>query len=54
MHGVNPLAWATDVIGTLQAGWPASRLDELLLDVWAKTSRDRAVEPVAPLRAVAN
>jgi hypothetical protein len=30
MHGVNPLAWATDVISKLQAGWPRSRLDELL------------------------
>jgi transposase len=47
MHGVNPLAWATDVLGKLQAGWPESRLDELLPDAWAKTSRHEAVEPVA-------
>ncbi|WP_237245293.1 MULTISPECIES: transposase domain-containing protein [Sorangium] len=39
MHGVNPLAWATDVIGTLQAGWPRDRLDELLPDAWARSSR---------------
>ncbi|XXU52384.1 transposase [Sorangium sp. So ce1078] len=32
MHGVNPLVWATDVIGKLQAGWPRKRLDELLPD----------------------
>ncbi|MDC0685074.1 transposase domain-containing protein [Sorangium sp. wiwo2] len=39
MHGVNPLAWATDVIGKLQAGWPRDRLDELLPDAWATSSR---------------
>ncbi|AGP39443.1 IS66 family transposase [Sorangium cellulosum] len=38
MHGVNPLAWATDVIGKLQAGWPRERLDELLPDAWARAS----------------
>ena len=48
MHRVNPLAWATDVIGKLQAGWPESRLDELRPDAWAKMSRDEAVEPVGP------
>ena len=36
MHGVDPLAWATDVIRKLQDGWPRSRLDDLLPDVWAK------------------
>jgi transposase len=39
MHGVNPLAWATDVIGKLQAGWRRERLDELLPDAWARRSR---------------
>jgi transposase len=34
--GVNPLEWATDVLGKLQAGWPKSRLDELLPHVWVK------------------
>ncbi|XXT56513.1 IS66 family transposase [Sorangium sp. So ce590] len=38
MHGVNPLAWATEVIGKLQAGWPRERLDELLPDAWARAS----------------
>ncbi|XXS79417.1 IS66 family transposase [Sorangium sp. So ce176] len=37
MYGVNPLAWATDVIGKLQAGWPRERLDELLPDAWARS-----------------
>lgn len=36
MHNVNPLAWATDVITKLQAGWPRSRLDELLPHLWAR------------------
>ncbi|XXT45028.1 transposase domain-containing protein [Sorangium sp. So ce542] len=39
MHGANPLAWATDVIGRLQAGWPRERLDELLPDAWASSAR---------------
>ncbi|WP_437314546.1 IS66 family transposase [Sorangium sp. So ce385] len=39
MHGANPLAWATDVIGRLQAGWPRKRLDELLPDAWASSAR---------------
>lgn len=34
MHDVNPLAWASDVIGKLQDGWPANRIDELLPDAW--------------------
>jgi len=37
MHGVNPLAWATDVITKLQDGWPRSRLDELLPDRWGQS-----------------
>ncbi|WP_207213772.1 transposase domain-containing protein [Sorangium cellulosum] len=28
MHGVNPLAWASDVIDELQADWPRERLGE--------------------------
>ena len=36
MHGVNPLAWATDVIEKIQGGWPKDRLDELLPDRWGK------------------
>jgi hypothetical protein len=38
MHGVNPLAWATDLISKPQAGWPRERLDELLPDAWARAS----------------
>lgn len=34
MRGIDPLAWATDVIAKLQDGWPLSRLDELLPDRW--------------------
>jgi transposase len=47
IHGVNPLAWATDVIGKLQAGWPRSRLDELLPDAWAKCSPEDDATPDA-------
>lgn len=36
MHGVNTLAWATDVIQKLQDGWPKARIDELLPDAWVK------------------
>ena len=37
MNGIDPLAYVTDVIAKLQAGWPMARIDELLPDVWAKT-----------------
>lgn len=47
MHGVNPLAWATDVISKLQAGWTRSRLDELLPDAWAKRSPADGAAPDA-------
>jgi hypothetical protein len=47
MQGVNSLEWATDVIGKLQAGWPRSRLDELVPDVWAKRKREAASSPIA-------
>jgi transposase len=49
-HGVNPLAWATDVITKLQDGWPLSRLDELLPDRWVKpssTTDDQTTEATA-------
>lgn len=42
MHGVNPLAWATDVIEKLQAGWPKARLDELLPEAWAEARKQQA------------
>ncbi|MGK3967359.1 transposase domain-containing protein [Sorangium sp. So ce118] len=38
MQGVNQLAWATDVIGKLQAGWARDRLDELLPEASARSS----------------
>lgn len=45
MHGVNPLAWATDVIEKIQDGWPNDRLDELLPDRWGKPPPSTPVEP---------
>ena len=36
MQGVDPLAWTTAVIAKPRSGWPLSRLDELLPDVWKK------------------
>jgi transposase len=50
MHGVDPLAWATDVIAKMQQGWPRSRLDELMPDVWAK---QRASDAAASNNAAA-
>lgn len=47
MQGINPLAWATDVIAKLQDGFPLSRLDELLPHRWGKpasASDDKAAE----------
>jgi transposase len=38
MNGINPLAWATDVIRKLQDGWPKNRLDELLPDRWTNAA----------------
>ena len=54
LNGVDPLAWATDAITKLQAGWPRSGLDELLPDAWAKNPRLHA-EPIdqAPSLAAA-
>jgi transposase len=46
IHGVNTLAYATDVIRKLQDGWPMDRLDELLPDAWAKTTATTATEPL--------
>jgi transposase len=33
-NGVNPLEYLADVLEKLQAGWPMSRLDDLLPSVW--------------------
>ncbi len=40
-NGVNPYAWLTDVITKLAAGWPNSRLAELLPARWAEQSRQQ-------------
>jgi transposase len=48
-HGVNPLAWGTDVIAKLQDGWPMSRLDELLPDRWVNPASTISVEATQPL-----
>ncbi len=37
-NGVDPLAYLTDVITKLQAGWPVARLDELLPYNWAPSA----------------
>jgi len=47
MHGIDPLAWTTDVIRKLQDGWPRSRLDELLPDAWANAPPADATTPDA-------
>lgn len=38
LNDIDPLAYVTDVITKLQAGWPMARVDELLPDVWAKSA----------------
>jgi transposase len=47
-HGVNPLAWARDVIEKLQGGWLMSRLDELLPGQWVNPASARDVEVSEP------
>lgn len=46
MRGIDPLAYATDVIDKVQNGWPKSRLGELLPDVWRAPGREARQEPV--------
>ncbi|HTN84031.1 MAG TPA: transposase domain-containing protein [Sorangium sp.] len=48
MHGANPLAWATDVIGKLQAGWPRDQLDALLPDAWTPSPSAAPTAAAAP------
>jgi transposase len=43
-RGVNPLAWATDVLGKLQEGWPRDRLEELLPNAWVKSTSPELIE----------
>jgi transposase len=38
MHGLDPLAYLTDVLAKLQLGWPMARIDELLPDVWTSAA----------------
>ncbi|MDQ2931309.1 MAG: IS66 family transposase [Gemmatimonadota bacterium] len=38
LNGIDPLAYLTDVIAKLQAGWPMARIDELLPDAWSKSA----------------
>jgi len=38
MHGVNPAAYIADVLRKLSAGWPMSRIDEILPDAWARAN----------------
>ena len=53
MQGVDPLAWTTDVIAKLQSGWPLSRLDELLPDVWKQPAIVSAGDPASANEAEA-
>ena len=38
LHGVSPLVYLTDVLRKLAAGWPQSRIDELLPGSWPPTT----------------
>ena len=52
IHEVEPQAWLTDVLDKLSAGWPMSRLAELLPANWKppeKSFLDRIAEE-APTR----
>ena len=42
--GVDPLAYATDVITKLQRGWPKRRIEELLPDRWTPSDVEFAAE----------
>ena len=41
---IPPLAYATDVITKLQRGWPKSRIEELLPDLWTPSDVELAAE----------
>ena len=53
MLGVNPLAWAMDVIEKLQAGWPKARIDELLPDAWAAARQQQSQDDETTCAAAA-
>jgi hypothetical protein len=37
LHGVEPVAYLTDVLQKLAVGWPSERMAELLPDRWRAT-----------------
>ena len=39
MQGVEPSAYIADVLRKLSAGWPMSRVDELLPDAWSRAKK---------------
>ncbi len=55
MNDVDPLAYVTDVIARLQAGWPMSRIDELALAVGLGLVVGTRIAPqaVEPFQALA-
>ena len=40
LNGVDPRRYLTDLLTPLVEGWPQSRIDELMLWCWAKTSQN--------------
>jgi transposase len=38
-QGVEPSGYIADVLRRLSAGWPMSRIDELLPDAWSRTKK---------------
>ena len=47
LNGVDPLAYVSDVLRKLAAGWPNSRLDELLPYRWAQQSEEQSQSEAA-------
>jgi len=52
-NNVNPIAYLTDVIVKLQAGWPKARLDELLPHRWRPDLSQTAAPPADSVPPVA-
>lgn len=44
VHGVDTFAYLTDLLEKLAAGWPASRIEELLPETWAASRQSRSEE----------
>ena len=40
MHGVEPAGYIADLLRKLGAGWPMTRIDELLPDLWARAKKN--------------